>query len=161
MDDWMDGLDWDSGDDWDSGSWDDAWDFGGDNNSDMSDMGYDWDSIFGSGDSGGDQGTSWWNSFTGNNGQSTNWMNMLLAGYSQYQGQQNNEQSQRRGFENDRALAILRDQLQNKEWDRRQGLLSDAYKGYEQYGANTPGDISGLSAYKPKSLLQGSGYYGY
>lgn len=155
MDDWFDGLDFDTGDsfdtDWfaDSGFEVDDIDMGD------YDTGYDWDI------SGGDDGTSWWNALNGNNSSGTNWMNMLLGGASSYLSNQSASREANRNREHDIALTILRDQLNNKEYDRRQQQLKDAYKGYEQYAGNTPNDMSGLSAYKPQSLLQGSNYYGY
>lgn len=148
---WFDGWEWDSGDDsdaWDSGDWDDAWDYGeaGDGG-DFSDQGYDWDAVFGSGDSG-EAGTNWWSSFTGNNGQSTNWMNMLLQGTSSYLGDRSADRRAEEGREHDIALTILRDQLANQEYQRRQQELKDAYKGYEGFSQSQ----------NPMSLLSGRGY---
>lgn len=162
MDDWMDGWDYDSGDAWDAGSWDDAWDYGGaGDGGDMSDMGYDWDSVFGGSDGGSDSGTNWWSSLNGNNGQSTNWMNLLMAGASSYLGNRENEQAASRNREHDIALTILRDQLANKEYDRRQTQLSDAYKGFEGKPAPNENPMSLLSTYKPRPITPGSGYNGY
>jgi hypothetical protein len=155
MDDWMDGLDFDTGDSFDTDWYADSG-FEVDD-IDMGDYetGYDWDI-----DSG-DSGTNWWASMNGNNGQSTNWMNLLMAGTSSYLGNRENEQAAGRSREHDIALAILRDQLANKEYDRRQTQLSDAYKAYEDKPAPSENPMSLLSTYKPRSTAPGSGYYGY
>lgn len=167
MDDWFAGSDWGGGDDWDvwdSGDWDDSWDYGmeGDGG-DFSDQGYDWDAVFGGDGSGSGDGTNnWWNSFTGNNGQSTNWMQMLLSGTGQYLNQRSADRNAEQGREHDIALTILRDQLANQEYDRRQGQLRDAYAGYnDMTPANPNQGFNLLSGYKPRPVSQGAQYYGY
>lgn len=158
MDDWFDGFDYESDDPWSTGDWDNAWDYGqGNDGGDMSGMGYDWDSIFGGSgsDSGGSSGTG--------NGSGINWMNLLLSGTSSYLGARETDKQNDKNRQGEIALTILRDQLQNKEYDRRQGQLSDAYKGFQAAPeGNGPRPISLLSGagYPNANRLQGAGYYG-
>jgi hypothetical protein len=155
---WFEGWDFDlsTGDEFDTGDMDlsvDDIDTGG-----GGDFNYEWFDESGDG-----SGSNWWNTFTGQGsdgqGGGTNWLGLLMSGYGQYQGQRNADKNADKGREHDIALTILRDQLANKEYDRRQQQLKDAYSAVP---ASTNANYSGLlGSWSPRPVQQGSTYNGY
>lgn len=154
-------------------SWFEGWDFdlGDDSSFDIGDMDFevsdidtgDTDFNYEWFDSGDDTGSNWWNTFTGQGedgqGGGTNWLGLLMAGYGQYQGQRNADRNAQQGREHDIALAILRDQLANKEYDRRQQQLKDAYAAVP---ASQNANYAGLlGSWSPRPVQQGTTYNGY
>lgn len=155
---WMDGWDY-SNDEWDEGSWDDAWDYGQeDTGGDMSDQGYDWDAIFGNSDSSENTTNQ---AADGSTNSGTNWMNMFASGVSAYAGSEEDKKKAEQQAKQAKELLMLKAQLDEEQYKRRQQELKDAYGQY----AGMPGQPSGAfnllstkGAYQPQQ--KGATYYG-